>query len=99
MVEQPTNRPARYCMACGNPLQPDSSFCPTCGQPVQAAVVDRSGWSSFRGIHVSLQILAWLFGWWFLVHFYIWSGTRWRWYWKAAASAPLILITIPFAFV
>ncbi len=94
-VEQPNNSPG-YCVACGNPLRLNSRFCSSCGQAVQVGV-DRSAWRSFRRMHILLQIVVWLLGWWFMVHFYIWGGTRWRWYWKAAASAPLVLITIAIA--
>ena len=85
---------SRYCTACGSPLHLHGRFCPGCGRSVERK---QSLWRGFREKHFLLQAVAWVFGWWFMVHFYIWSGTHWAWYWKAAASAPIVILTVPIA--
>ena len=97
--EQPTTRPARYCMACGNPLRTHGGFSAylRLSRFRRASSIALAGMASAGSIFRCNPWPGSSAGgsWWIS----IWSGTRWRWYWKAAASAPIYPMTIPFAFV
>jgi hypothetical protein len=87
----------KFCSHCGHAVSAEQRYCANCGQPV-GGVATPGVWRGFRRQSIPVQILAWVFGYWILIHIYFWSGTTWPWYGKLLASVAVTAVVLPFMF-